>query len=158
MTDNTIKPGTAADASAAPDNKAPPGFIPLLVALSGLGPMSMQAIMPQVSARASWASRAETAMVGLRASYRARPTDWLTLEGGLGIYMYAWNYGAGCGGGPGCNGHSDIWLISRVAAGVTYTAPFGLMVSLTPFGGGGVWGSGGSGYYDGSLLIGYRWQ
>ncbi|MEZ5763738.1 MAG: MFS transporter [Xanthobacteraceae bacterium] len=54
MTDNTIKPGTAADASAAPDNKAPPGFIPLLVALSGLGPMSMQAIMPALPALATF--------------------------------------------------------------------------------------------------------
>lgn len=82
----------------------------------------------------------------------------VTLEGGLGLFMWAWSGRAGCGAGVACDGYSDIWLISRVAAGVTYTAPFGLMVSFTPFGGGGIFGNGGGGYYDGSLLIGYRWQ
>lgn len=54
MTDETIKPTVAAPAAAVPDNKAPPGFIPLLVALSGLGPMSMQAIMPALPALATF--------------------------------------------------------------------------------------------------------
>jgi DHA1 family bicyclomycin/chloramphenicol resistance-like MFS transporter len=54
VTDETIKPTVAAPAAAVPDNKAPPGFIPLLVALSGLGPMSMQAIMPALPALATF--------------------------------------------------------------------------------------------------------
>jgi MFS transporter, DHA1 family, multidrug resistance protein len=53
VTDNTIKTDIAAPASAAkPASSVPSGFLPLLIAMSGLGPMSMQAIMPALPALA----------------------------------------------------------------------------------------------------------
>ena len=53
MTDDTIKTGIAAPTSAAtPAMSVPSGFLPLLIAMSGLGPMSMQAIMPALPALA----------------------------------------------------------------------------------------------------------
>lgn len=54
MTDDSIKTGSAAtttDAGSA--SKIPAGFLPLLIAMSGLGPMSMQAIMPALPALAA---------------------------------------------------------------------------------------------------------
>ena len=53
MTDDTIKTDIAAPTSAAtPAMSVPSGFLPLLIAMSGLGPMSMQAIMPALPALA----------------------------------------------------------------------------------------------------------
>ena len=53
MTDDTIKTDIAAPTSAAtPASTVPSGFLPLLIAMSGLGPMSMQAIMPALPALA----------------------------------------------------------------------------------------------------------
>lgn len=53
MTDDTIKTDIAAPVSAAKPATVPSGFLPLLIALSGLGPMSMQAIMPALPALAA---------------------------------------------------------------------------------------------------------
>lgn len=55
MTDDTIKTGDAASkAAATPANHVPSGFVVLLIAMSGLGPMSMQAIMPALPALAAF--------------------------------------------------------------------------------------------------------
>ena len=54
VTDDTLKTDIAAPNSAAkPAAGVPAGFLPLLVAMSGLGPMSMQAIMPALPALAA---------------------------------------------------------------------------------------------------------
>lgn len=55
MTDDTIKTdGAAPKAAAKPAKSVPAGFLVLLIAMSGLGPMSMQAIMPALPALAAW--------------------------------------------------------------------------------------------------------
>jgi DHA1 family bicyclomycin/chloramphenicol resistance-like MFS transporter len=55
VTDNTIKTGTtASEPAASAERKVPSGFLPLLVAMSGLGPMSMQALMPALPALAAY--------------------------------------------------------------------------------------------------------
>ena len=54
MTDDTIKPDAAAPKTTAmPASDVPSGFLVLLIAMSGLGPMSMQAIMPALPALAA---------------------------------------------------------------------------------------------------------
>lgn len=57
VTDDTIKTDIAAPKSVATAATVPAGFLPLLIALSGLGPMSMQAIMPALPALAAHFSR-----------------------------------------------------------------------------------------------------
>jgi DHA1 family bicyclomycin/chloramphenicol resistance-like MFS transporter len=58
VTDDTIKADVAASTSAAkPVVTVNAGFLPLLIALSGLGPMSMQAIMPALPALAAHFSK-----------------------------------------------------------------------------------------------------
>jgi DHA1 family bicyclomycin/chloramphenicol resistance-like MFS transporter len=55
MTDQTIKSDADVEAASVQESKRiPAGFLPLLIALSGLGPMSMQAIMPALPALASY--------------------------------------------------------------------------------------------------------
>jgi DHA1 family bicyclomycin/chloramphenicol resistance-like MFS transporter len=55
VTDDTIKTGASAPkAATASVQTVPSGFLILLVAMSGLGPMSMQAIMPALPALAAW--------------------------------------------------------------------------------------------------------
>jgi DHA1 family bicyclomycin/chloramphenicol resistance-like MFS transporter len=55
MTDDAIKTEADLSTTSAPRAaKIPAGFLPLLIALSGLGPMSMQAIMPALPALASY--------------------------------------------------------------------------------------------------------
>ena len=55
VTDETIKPGASTPKPATtPPQTVPSGFLILLVAMSGLGPMSMQAIMPALPALAAW--------------------------------------------------------------------------------------------------------
>jgi MFS transporter, DHA1 family, multidrug resistance protein len=55
VTDGTIKTDVTAPKTAAkPVRKIPSGFLPLLIAMSGLGPMSMQAIMPALPALATY--------------------------------------------------------------------------------------------------------
>lgn len=53
MTDDTIKTDIAAAGAAKPAAAIPAGFLPLLIAMSGLGPMSMQALMPALPALAA---------------------------------------------------------------------------------------------------------
>jgi DHA1 family bicyclomycin/chloramphenicol resistance-like MFS transporter len=53
VTDETIKTGAIAPQGATAQT-VPSGFLILLVAMSGLGPMSMQAIMPALPALAAW--------------------------------------------------------------------------------------------------------
>lgn len=85
----------------------------------------------------------------------------LFLEGGAGIVFYS--YGYDCGPGVTCttnNGTSDIFFAARTGAGISYTAPFGLIVSAQPFGFGFAFGNGwnSGAYYDGSFMLGYRWD
>ncbi len=55
MTDDTIKTDAAAPKTVAkPASDVPSGFLVLLIAMSGLGPMSMQAIMPALPALAAY--------------------------------------------------------------------------------------------------------
>jgi DHA1 family bicyclomycin/chloramphenicol resistance-like MFS transporter len=55
VTDDTIKTDAAAPKTAAkPASGVPSGFLVLLIAMSGLGPMSMQAIMPALPALAAY--------------------------------------------------------------------------------------------------------
>ncbi|MDQ8727825.1 multidrug effflux MFS transporter [Bradyrhizobium sp. LHD-71] len=55
MTDDTLKADSAASkAAATPATGVPAGFLVLLIAMSGLGPMSMQAIMPALPALAAY--------------------------------------------------------------------------------------------------------
>jgi MFS transporter, DHA1 family, multidrug resistance protein len=54
VTDQAIKTEVDPTTSVAADKKIAAGFLPLLIALSGLGPMSMQAIMPALPALASY--------------------------------------------------------------------------------------------------------
>jgi MFS transporter, DHA1 family, multidrug resistance protein len=55
VTDDTIKTDTAASSNATkPAAAVPSGFLVLLIAMSGLGPMSMQAIMPALPALAAY--------------------------------------------------------------------------------------------------------
>ena len=55
MTDQAIKSEVDVEAtSVSPPALVPAGFLPLLIALSGLGPMSMQAIMPALPALAAY--------------------------------------------------------------------------------------------------------
>jgi DHA1 family bicyclomycin/chloramphenicol resistance-like MFS transporter len=55
VTDDTIKTDAAAPKTVAkPANDVPSGFLVLLIAMSGLGPMSMQAIMPALPALAAY--------------------------------------------------------------------------------------------------------
>lgn len=56
MTDETIKTDIAAPKAAGPASDVPSGFLVLLIAMSGLGPMSMQAIMPALPALAAYFS------------------------------------------------------------------------------------------------------
>ncbi len=54
MTDDTIKPDAAMPKTAAkPASDVPSGFLVLLIAISGLGPMTMQAILPVLPALAA---------------------------------------------------------------------------------------------------------
>lgn len=55
MTDSTIKTDSASEPpSTTPAIKVSAGFLPLLIAMSGIGPMSMQAIMPTLPALAAY--------------------------------------------------------------------------------------------------------
>lgn len=80
------------------------------------------------------------------------------LEGGAGIMLYSWR---DCDISGFCPGSDTMMFgLLRSGAGVTYTAPFGLMVSVQPVGFG--WAIGDDwydgGFYDGYLMVGYRWQ
>jgi hypothetical protein len=87
------------------------------------------------------------------------------LEGGGGIIMRSWGYDDSfCGGAgdPACDNATYITGLVRAGVGATYTFPFGLMFSVQPFGFGLVFGDDGAyggnvGYYDASMMIGYRW-
>lgn len=90
------------------------------------------------------------------------------LEGGAGIQMYRWRWGNTSGPAD-----RDTWVhgILRTGAGVVYTAPFGLMVTAQVAGFGFAIGGGrrcvdgvcvdanyNGAFYDGALMIGYRWE
>ena len=94
------------------------------------------------------------------------------LEGGAGLQMFSWNWDFRDSGG-GQTSETWIYGILRTGAGAVYTAPFGLMITAQVAGfafniggshghcGSGVcysYGGSRGGYYDASLMIGYRWE
>lgn len=83
----------------------------------------------------------------------------LFLEGGAGLVFYGW--GNDCAPGVACgNSGSDVFGLVRSGAGIAYTAPFGLIVNVQPFGFGWAIGNGynDGGYWDASFTLGYRWE
>ncbi len=84
----------------------------------------------------------------------------LFLEGGAGIVFYSWNYDD-CAGAGTCGVYdNDLFGLVRTGAGLSYTAPFGLIVSAQPFGFGWAIGDGynDGAYWDTTLMLGYRWE
>lgn len=95
----------------------------------------------------------------------------LFLEGTAGPVLLNWSWDYRNSGG---NRYSDTWfhVMFRAGAGVYYTAPFGLIVTAQVagfgfgIGGGNVCDPSGAcrggthqgGFYDGALMIGYRWE
>lgn len=75
------------------------------------------------------------------------------LEGGGGILFRSWS----SNNSTGPAGHTDTYGLLRTGVGVTYTAPFGLMASVQPFGFGWVLGEDRGAFWDASLMLGYRW-